>query len=162
MNHYYTQGRSINYKFREAIVEFLKIYLFIIPMQFLFSKRNERKLSELRILPDTSVGKNIANLIDNNDLKLIPFFEEHDLKHLVLNYGMTSTEELKLQAFLLGNGNRSPLCFLFLTTTILFPEEWSNFIGEYKKGKASKSIIYISLDEVKNCEIDDLTRFYSN
>ena len=98
---------SVRYRIVELIVETLKIGLVIKPLQILFKKRNRQTRLILDGCAENSIGKEIVKMLDKYDLKLIPFYEEHDLKHLVLDYGMTSEEEIRMQTYLFGNGNRS-------------------------------------------------------
>jgi len=103
----------------------------------------KKKLSEL---PIGTIGYAVANILNKSELELIPRFESHDLKHVLLGYGMTPEEEVKMQAFLLGNGNWSVSCILFLSLGIFMPEIWNDLINEYKKGKNTKSILHLNLD----------------
>ena len=44
------------------------------------------KLEHLRTLQHGTVGREIAEILDSKNYRLIPKFESHDLKHLVLEY----------------------------------------------------------------------------
>lgn len=142
-------------KLREHFVEFLKISLAIKPLQFIYKRKSERMLNELKTLPDGTIGADLYKMLNNNGLKVIPKFENHDLKHIILGYGMTSIEEIKMQAYLFGNGNKSISCVLFLASGFIFPEKWSSFYQEYKKGKKSACIHHISFEEtiIKQTEL---------
>ncbi len=134
-------------KLREKLVEFLKIYLAIKPLQFFYKTESENIHAELKSLPSGTIGSELYRMLITNNLKVIPKFENHDLKHIILGYGMTSVEEIKMQAYLFGNGNRSVFCILFLASGLIFPEEWSSFYNEFKKGKKSVYIHDISFKE---------------
>ena len=70
------------------------------------------------------------------------------MKHLLLGYGITKAqEEIKMQAYLFGNGNYSFSCILFLLSGILFPSLWNKFYKEYRKGKKAPSILELSIDD---------------
>lgn len=72
-----------------------KDYLVVRPLQILFPKwRYEHKLQLLRSLPNNTVGNDLAKMLDEKRLKLVPGFERHDLNHLILGYGMEPEEEL--------------------------------------------------------------------
>lgn len=116
----YNQTTSFRYRLAEILIEGLKINLAIKPLQFLFKKKVKNARFALENCPENSVGNSVLNMLNENNLDVIPFFEDHDLKHLVLGYGMTSVEEIRMQAFLFGNGNRSFSCILFLLSGILF------------------------------------------
>lgn len=135
-------------RLRERFVEGLKVQLVIKPLQKIYRKQADARMRELNELPEGAVGKEVASLLNSNGLQLIPKYEDHDLKHLVLGYGMTSIDEIAVQAYLFGNGNRSITCMLFLSSGLLFPEHWKRFYQEYTYGKESPSILNLSL---KNC-----------
>ena len=142
------QPKSILQPFLENMVEALKIYGVVKPLQKMYGNQSyTEKLAEMRNLPSGTIGKEVAQMLDDNNLTLIPKFETHDLKHLVLGYDMTTQDEIKMQAFLFGNGNRSIACLLFLSSGILFPGMWNTYRQEYKKGTLAPSILDLSLDE---------------
>ena len=77
-------------------------------------------------------------MLDSKQYRLIPKFENHDLKHLVLDYEMTMKDEIRMQAFMFGNGNYTIPCFAILGFgAILLPDLWSTFYQDYKKGRKS-------------------------
>ncbi len=128
-----------------------KDYLVVRPLQILFPKRRyEQKLQLLRSLPDHTVGNDLARMLDEKGLKLIPGFERHDLNHLVLGYGMGPEEELCMQAYLVGNGYYKFHCCLFLSSSLLLPCLWKTLFAHYKLGKASESLSSLSLKECMN------------
>lgn len=142
-------GNLPRLSFREKIVEGLKIWLVIKPLQLIFNSSVDLQLRNLTQLPKGTIGYDIYQLLNKYDLKIIPKFESHDLKHLILGYGMSSIEEIRMQMYLLGNGDYSIPCLLFVASGILFPKEWSTFHKDYKKGKRSPSILHLSISDCK-------------
>src|SRR3954466_9334517 len=67
----------------------------------------EQKSKQLQELPDGTLGKEIGNCLERNGLRLVPNYESHDLKHVLLDFKMTPVDEIRMQAFMLGNGNYS-------------------------------------------------------
>lgn len=152
---------SIRRKMAENAIEFLKIYGFIKPMQWFSNKKHyHQKLEYMRSLPEGTVGFDIARILDKNDLELIPLFEEHDLKHLLLGYEMTTIEELRLQAYLFGNGNYSIFCVLFLATGLFLPSQWNTFYQDYQRGKLGNDILSLKIDESMLKKTESLKRLY--
>jgi len=99
------------------------------------------KITALRNLPKGSLGKDIADCLDANNLRLIPNFESHDLKHTLLNYAMTPEDEIRMQAFMIGNGNCSLVSFLIFTFgAILLPDLWPTFYADFEKGRQTTPI----------------------
>ncbi|MEM6344219.1 MAG: hypothetical protein AAF927_10080 [Bacteroidota bacterium] len=122
----------------------------------------DARIYELRSLSEGSVGKAYVKLLDQHRLKLIPLFLEHDLKHLILGYGMDSDEELKMQAYLLGNGNYSPFCVGFLSFGLLFPRLWGELYREYQKGKKAPSILNLKLKDCIKADLKALQLHYQS
>nr|WP_294859198.1 hypothetical protein [uncultured Fluviicola sp.] len=130
-------------KIRARFVELLKVHLVIKPLQTIFKKYSNKQLNVLENKPLGTVGYDLSRILKENQLTIIPRFEDHDLKHLILGYGMTSMEEIRMQAYLFGNGNWSPFCLIFLATGLIFPEEWKSFYSEFKKGKKGPNILHL-------------------
>ncbi len=150
------------FKIRETLVETLKIVLVVKPVQFLFGrKRYSRKLEAMRNYSPGSVAHELASLLESKGLKLIPVFEEHDLKHLLLGYGMSPIEEIRMQAYLCGNGNYSPFSLLFLASGLIFPEAWSVFRADYKLGKRAPSILKLKLADSLPVSLEELRAAYT-
>lgn len=106
----------------------------------------DSKLAHLRTLERDTVGKEIAEMLDHKGYRLIPKFENHDLKHIVLDYEMTMQDEIKMQAYLVGNGNRTLPCLIFLSLGLFYPRIWRSLIQEYKLGKNTHSIHFLTID----------------
>lgn len=110
--------------------------------------------------PKTSIGYNVSQSLIENKLDLIPLFENHDLKHVILNYKMTPVDEIKLQAFMFGNGNHSLACISILFFgLILLPDEWSNLYTEFVKGKNTIPISEWRLSDLAKVEIETINTF---
>ncbi|MEN7547188.1 hypothetical protein AAG747_04670 [Rapidithrix thailandica] len=147
--------------FREKIVEGLKVWMVIKPLQFLFRRSMENHTIELQNSQKGTVGYDIYQLLKKHDLKVIPKFENHDLKHLILGYGMSSIDEIRMQMYLLGNGNYSIFCLLFAASGILFPKAWSSFYQDYRKGKSAPSILDLSIHDCKVKKTKELKNTYN-
>lgn len=117
----------------------------------------EKKVSELRNMEDGTLGKAIADCLDNHKLTLVPNYESHDLKHVLLDYKMTAEDEIRMQAFMLGNGNYTIPCFAILTFgAILLPDLWPIFYKDLKKGKNSVPISRWNIEEYANRDLSQL------
>lgn len=148
-------------KIREKFVESIKVYLVIKPLQYIYRSSSEKRFELYESSPEKSIGNDLYKMLDKHTLKLIPKFEDHDLKHLVLDYGMSSIEEIKMQAYLFGNGSKSIFCLLFLASGILFPRAWFSFYEEYKKGKEAPSIQNLSIDDCMKERTETIRMIYS-
>ncbi len=117
----------------------------------------EQKVTELRKLDNGTLGKEIAVCLDNHRLTLVPGFESHDLKHVLLDYKMTAEDEIRMQAFMLGNGNYSIPCFTILTFgAILLPDLWPTFHQDYKKGQNAIPISGWKIEDYAESNLSDL------
>lgn len=111
-------------------------------------KPYNEKVDALRKYPEGTLGRDIAKCLDDNKLRLVPNYESHDLKHVLLDYKMTPVDEIRMQAFMLGNGNYTFPCFAILTFgAILLPDEWSTLYEDYKRGRASKAIATWTIED---------------
>lgn len=111
-----------------------------IPAFELFHNRPRltQRTRELAGYPIGTLGREIGDCLLKYGLRPLPFFESHDLKHVLLGYGMTPVDEIRLQAFVIGNGNRSlPTIVLFIFGAMLLPEEWPSFRDAFRRGKAT-------------------------
>ena len=105
-------------------------------------RRKAWKYSRQQLLsyPPESLGHAIAHFLQQNKLDFIAGFENHDVFHVLLAYDSTAVSETALQWHLLGNGKRSPFCFLAaFSGFILFPEHWGIFHKAYQKGRQQRS-----------------------
>ncbi|WP_124980459.1 hypothetical protein [Nonlabens xiamenensis] len=124
-----------------------------------FSKMEpyEQKVSELRKLENGTLGKEIAECLDKHNLTLVPKYESHDLKHVLLNYKMTAEDEIRMQAFMVGNGNYSiPSFAILIFGAILLPDLWRTFYSDFKKGKKSIGISEWTIEEYATRNLTEL------
>jgi hypothetical protein len=116
-----------------------------------------QKVSELRGLENGMLGKEIADCLDKHKLTLVPNYESHDLKHVLLDYKMTAEDEIRMQAFMLGNGNYTLPCFAILGFgAILLPDLWSTLYKDYRKGSKSIPISNWKIENFAKSNINEL------
>lgn len=118
------------------------------------------KLNHLRTLQLGTVGREVAEMLDNKKYRLIPKFENHDLKHIILDYEMTMKDEIKMQAYLIGNGNLTFPCLIFFSLGVFYPIIWKDLLKEYQIGKVSKSIHFLTLDNCMELQLKDVKSEY--
>lgn len=123
-------------------------------------KDKERRLSEL---PEGTLGKDIANCLNKNGLHLVPGYESHDLKHVLLGFRMTPVDEIRLQAFMIGNGNYSiPSLAIFIFGALFLPELWRKFYQDMQNGRRSKPISTWTIEEYAHCRTSMLRKMVFN
>jgi ubiquinone biosynthesis protein Coq4 len=95
----------------------------------------------LRQFPPGTLGAELAAFLDTRHLNFLPQYETHDAIHLLLNYDTTVTGELRLQAFMLGNGSASFAGrVLLILGFILLPELWAQLKKDFSRGRKSARI----------------------
>jgi hypothetical protein len=123
----------------------------------------EQKARQLKELPDGTLGKDIANCLEKNGLRLVPNYENHDLKHVLLDFKMTPVDEIRMQAFMLGNGNYSiPSFAIFIFGAFFFPDLWTTFYKDFKNGRNSKPISTWTIGEYAYCQTSTLREIVFN
>lgn len=115
---------------------------------------------QYRQLPVGTVGRSVADLLDAQGLQMIPRFESHDLKHVLLGYGMDPEDEVRMQAYLWGNGNHSLTCFLLLSTALLLPDTWPSLKVAYRRGKANPSMVHLTLQACAEMSLKEVRAQY--
>lgn len=123
----------------------------------------EQKTRELKKLPDGTLGKDIANCLEEYKLRLVPNYESHDLKHVLLGFKMTPVDEIRMQAFMIGNGNYSiPSFAIFIFGALLLPDLWVKFYKDYTNGKKSKPIKKWTIEDYAHCQTSTLRELVLN
>jgi hypothetical protein len=113
----------------------------------------EQAAKQLQQLPEGTLGKDIANCLERDKLRLVPKYESHDLKHVLLDFEMTPVGEIRMQAFMLGNGNYSVPCFsIFFFGALLLPDLWIRFYKDFKKGRSAKPISTWTIENFSHCQ----------
>lgn len=98
-------------------------------------------IKELKHLPQDSVGQALYTFFYSNDLEMLPHYEKHDVKHVVLGYPPTEEGEVSLQCFMLANGRiTAPVIFSVLIGITIMPERLSQFIKAWKRGRRTPSL----------------------
>jgi len=93
-------------------------------------------MEQLSAMPFDTVGNEVWQLLNENNLRLLPYYERHDIKHVVLGYPFTDEGEVCLQFFMLANGRVSfPVLATVLYGLATMPEYYASFKEAYARGK---------------------------
>ncbi len=99
-------------------------------------------VSDLSNLPLHTVGHTLFLFLENNNLQLLPYYEKHDIKHVVL---ATEKGEVCLQLFMLANGRITlPIIATVLFGICTMPEYWKAFILAFKRGYHTSTLKHIN------------------
>lgn len=116
--------------------------------------------NDLLQLPSGSLGQQVGHFLSSNQLQLIPGFENHDVFHVLLEYGLSAPEEVELQWCLLGNGKRSIYAFLAaFTGAALFPEYWDRHRQAFRKGRQLRTFHHWYYEYLLRENLADLQHF---
>lgn len=143
-----------------SIVEWTKpIYAFLFKRKALpWSVSMQR----LRRFPAKSLGRELANFLDNEGLTLLPKMEEHDVMHVLMHYKTTVVDEARMQFFLLGNRKRSLYALACaMASLVLIPEKIPAFWEEFKKGRKYNTVWTWDFRHLLNEPIDLLRKMLS-
>jgi len=152
-----------NDTFALKLIQNLKIWLVVKPLQAICSSRKlETRLAAMRTMPKHTVGNDLAKLLDKQKLSLIPGFFEHDLNHLILGYGMESSQELCMQAYLIGNRYYKWQCFIFLASAIVVPRLWPSLWKHFQLGRSRPSVGTIQFEECLQQSTADVKRHFNS
>jgi len=129
-------------KWRSALLVFLTHHMALPLLQLL--RREEKfpySMQQLLAMPATSLGYHLATFLHQKQLKLLPYYARHDIKHILLEYDTTDEGEVCLQCFMLGNRHVSfPVLATVLYGFATMPEHWASFRTAFKRGKKADSI----------------------
>lgn len=111
-----------------------------VPYQRFFKKTNAWNVSKEELLsyPEHSLGERLGVFLNQNSFDLQEKLENHDVFHVLTNTGVTVTEEISMQFYLLGNGKRSLYLFsVIFFGLLLYPDQLKLFRSAYKKGASA-------------------------
>ena len=96
------------------------------------------KVKDLLNYPENSIGLSLGNFLYSNGFELLEKSEQHDVFHILTDYGTNISNEMAMQFFLLGNGKRSLYLFgVLFMAVITHPDYWGFFYNAYKRGKSA-------------------------
>lgn len=115
------------------------------------------QMLDLLHCPTGSLGNEAYYFLRKRNIALFHGYEVHDLKHVLLNIEMNIQGEIELEYFELGNGNRSVIVWLVVFGgTLIMPEKFKEFRKSYLRGKASKKLENLKLEEQLHTPIKEL------
>lgn len=114
---------------------------------------------QLSALPYETVGNELWQTLNEKNLHLLPYYEKHDIKHVVLQYPFTDEGEVSLQFFMLANGRISfPVLTTVLFGIVTMPEYYSSFKTAYRRGQLAadlQNMDWFSIMELPLCAVQE-------
>ncbi len=122
-------------------------------------KKYDRLQIQISELPDGTIGKELHRMMEKNGINFVPWYEKHDLKHLVLGYLPTAPDEMRMQAFMFGNAGFSVFSiFTFSIFLIWTPDVWHDLPRHFRLGKKCKPIGGLKIEEVMYRNLEGFRR----
>ena len=107
-----------------------------------------------------SLGKSLGEFLKKLNVELLSGAEYHDIHHILFDYSITFKDEVALQFFLHGNGNKS---IASVSTRIgawcLLPTEWKYLNTAYKRGKLYKDISVINFKSMLHQDLNEVKAY---
>ncbi len=138
----FTVKSSMFFQYRKRIVQWV-IHLAPSIVAAIYPPRVwEFTLEDYRRLPEGTLGRDIADFLDARQLDFLPHGEQHDVRHILLGYDMTTYDELRMQAFMVGNNWKWHIVgWLMLTFgAICMPEWWTQLQMDFARGQQARNI----------------------
>lgn len=142
---------------RAYLVHIFKAWLLIPFLNFVGkSKRTSDLQNQLQHFESGTLGKELDLWLKEYEIDLIAGYENHDVKHVLTGYKSEGLDEIRLQIFMLGNGNYSLTCLLLCSMALIFPEHYATFKTDFAKGSLCKSLKEIDLIEHGDMQVATL------
>ncbi|TNE80723.1 MAG: hypothetical protein EP332_06815 [Bacteroidetes bacterium] len=95
-----------------------------------------------------SLGFALQEFWKSENIMEMPGYEEHDVKHVLLQYGLSFKDEVAMQYFEFANGNRSLTVWLVLLFGPLL-QPWSvvHYIKAFQRGRRAERVWTKSLKD---------------
>ena len=113
---------------------------------------------DLKALPAHTIGGTLLRFLESQGLRLLPHYEKHDMKHVLLGYPTTDGGEVCLQTFMLATRHRSfPVLLSVVFGLFFMPDHWRVMHAAWRRGRSTAyfenidwaSLIERPLDEVR-------------
>ncbi|NCU04826.1 MAG: hypothetical protein GXC73_12650 [Chitinophagaceae bacterium] len=126
-------------KIRSSVLVILT-HTFALPVLKIVRRKKKfpYNMEQLSAFPYETVGNELWQTMNAHNLRLLPYYERHDIKHVVLNYPFTDEGEVCLQFFMLANGRISfPVLATVIYGLVTMPEYYHSFKKAYQRGKTA-------------------------
>lgn len=129
-----------------------------------FFKRKKRRwvFTEKQLLQfkEDSLGRKLGEFYEEHGFRMIPQMENHDVYHLITEYGTHMIDEIALQYLLFGNGKKSAyLLGVLILGTLVFPEYAATYYKAFKKGKSMRRFYHLDFERLLQQNFSQLKDF---
>ncbi|TDW52056.1 hypothetical protein EV144_101736 [Flavobacterium sp. 270] len=133
------------------------------PYQKYFKKNKPWNIDKTQLLdyPEYSLGYALGNFLYKNHFEIQEKLEDHDIIHVLTKTGVSVTEEIGMQYYLLGNGKKSLYLFLvILSGTPFYPKSFFYFMQQFKKGYRAHSFYYLNFSNMLHMPIETIQKTF--
>lgn len=147
-------------RIRERVFHFLTLNVYFPFCKAVYSGQGKAvDLFTLTDMPINSLGERTSHFLKQNKLEPMPGYEAHDMKHTLLGFSADMKGEISMQYFEFGNGNKSlPVITVMLFGTLFMPEEYKEYLYQFRRGKSAKALSRIDLKEFAKVSIYQLKK----
>lgn len=134
------------------------------PYQRWFKKNLSWDISVKTLLehPKESLGFHLGCFLLRHDFSPQPKLENHDVFHVLTNTGISVSEEIAMQYYLLGNGKYSMyLILVIFLGTLLYPDKIKYFKNAYIKGKIAHPFYQLDYKKLLHQPVQKLQTTFS-
>jgi len=145
---------------REQVFHFLTLNVYFPFCKAVYSGKGKAlDLFALANMPINTLGERTSCFLRQNKLEPMPGYEAHDMKHTLLGFPANMKGEISMQYFEFGNGNRSiPVITVMLFGSFFMPEEWKEYLRQYRRGKGASDLSKIDLKQFATLPIHQLEK----
>ncbi len=121
------------------------------------TKRFPYTMEEIGGFDQGTLGKDLHDFLAKKQLRLLPHYTRHDLKHILLRYDTTEKGEACLQCFMFGNGRVSfPVLATVLYAFLTMPEYWEDMKLAYRQGREATPFHHWPWNQLLHAKTDNL------
>lgn len=114
---------------------------------------------KLQEYPSGTVGHELLQFLAKNDFDFVPYYEHHDMKHVLLGYDTSAKGEICMQVFMFGNAGVSLISLsLFLSFAIWTPDIWHELPYHFLLGRFCKPLSKIHVEEAAGRNLLELRK----
>ena len=107
--------------------------------------------------PDGTIGQGIWQMLNGGQYEPVPFYEKHDLKHVLLGYPPAACDEMRMQAFMFGNAGFSLSSLVMFGMFVVWtPEVWLELPYHFRVGQLTKPVGDWEIADFKNKKVSEL------
>ncbi len=120
------------------------------------------KTNELLQYNQESLGFHLGCFLLKYNFEMQPKLEEHDIFHVLTNIEITVPDEIAMQYYLLGNGNKSIyLIMVIIVGSFFYPTQIRKFKENYSRGKLAHRIYDLDFQKMLKIPVTTIRKTFN-